>query len=480
LGSLPGAIGDCSDELSRPKYFLSNQWILAYDSQTVSWTVRNFPAWTGGLHVSECHYCDQNCEGEKQLSEHLAAAHDEAELSRVDRKRIEHHTRSESATARLGRLASDGRLSRRGVLLAAGTALAGATAGVGATSLRSTSSHQIADWTDLDGVRGDLGGSYELVADLDEDTAGYDSVAGPTTNGGAGFDPVGTNSNPFTGTFDGNGHTIAGLYIDRGNEAEVGLFGAAGGGSTIQDVALDSPDVTGRGALGPLVGASNGTVTRSAVYGGTVVTEAGGIDAEVGGFVGVIFGGNVELSHTSAAVDAKGNNEVGGFAGDIDTTGVIENCYAAGGVTNGGDRIGGLLGDANENSTITDSYATGSVSGTNDVGGLIGRGDGAGPNVTTSYWDEEATGQATSAGGTGLTTAGMTGSTAATNMSGFDFSSTWQTIEAGEKDTSGDGYPILHALGREAQLRALGFYSPPMVTVEGDNVTMENTTIEGS
>jgi hypothetical protein len=463
-----------------PNIFQATGRFPAYDIRVVSRTVQKFPARTEGLRVSECRYCDQRCEGETELSEHLAAAHDEAELRRVDRQRVEHHTRSESATTRLGRLASDGRLSRRGALLAAGTALAGAAAGVGATSLRSASSHQVADWTDLDGVRGDLGGSYELVADLDEDTAGYDSVAGPTANGGAGFDPIGTVGSEFTGTFDGNGHTIAGLYIDRGNDAEVGLFGAAGGGSTIRDVALDSPDVTGKRATGALVGASSGTVTRSAVYGGTVVTEAGGIDAEVGGIVGVIFAGKVELSQTSAVVDANGNNEVGGFAGDIDTTGVIENCYAAGGVTNGGDRIGGLLGDANQNSTITDSYATGSVGGTNDVGGLIGRGDGAGPNVTTSYWDEEATGQTTSAGGTGLTTVGMTGSAAATNMSGFDFSSTWQTIEAGEKDTSGDGYPILRTLDREAQLRALGSYSPPMVTVEGDNVTMENTTIEGS
>jgi hypothetical protein len=69
---------------------------------------------------------------------------------------------------------------------------------VGATSLRSASSHQVADWTDLDGVRGDLGGSYELVAELDEDTAGYGSVAGPTANGGAGFEPIGTVGSEFT------------------------------------------------------------------------------------------------------------------------------------------------------------------------------------------------------------------------------------------------------------------------------------------
>jgi hypothetical protein len=68
------------------------------------------------------------------------------------------------------------------------------------------------------------------------------------------------------------------------------------------------------------------------------------------------------------------------------------------------------------------------------VGGLIGEGNN---DVTDSYWDTETTGQSTSDGGTGLTTPEMTGTAATSNMVGFDFTTTWETV------TSPDDYPIL-------------------------------------
>ena len=79
----------------------------------------------------------------------------------------------------------------------------------------------------------------------------------------------------------------------------------------------------------------------------------------------------------------------------------MSNSYATGSVSGSGG-VGGLLG-AN-NGTVTNSYSTGSVSGANGVGGLIGYSEGI---VSNSFWDIETSGQSTSAGGTGKTTAQM-------------------------------------------------------------------------
>jgi len=62
-------------------------------------------------------------------------------------------------------------------------------------------------------------------------------------NEGAGFVPIGNSSNPFTGTFDGRGHKITGLYINRPSTDYVGLFGTIASGSEIKDVGLEDVDI---------------------------------------------------------------------------------------------------------------------------------------------------------------------------------------------------------------------------------------------
>lgn len=98
---------------------------------------------------------------------------------------------------------------------------------------------------------------------------------------------------------------------------------------------------------------------------------------------------------------------------------------------------------------MINTYAAGVVVDGSFLGGLIGddRGD-----VTDSYWDTEASGQSTSGGGTGFTTSEMQGSEADNNMSGFDFTDTWEIVQESDEDSTGDGYPILADLDRETQL----------------------------
>jgi hypothetical protein len=80
----------------------------------------------------------------------------------------------------------------------------------------------------------------------------------------------------------------------------------------------------------------------------------------------------------------------------------VRDSYSTGSVN--GDRwVGGLVG-SNYKSTVSNSYSSGSVTGGSWVGGLVGENAGT---VDNSFWDTETSGQATSDGGTGKTTAEM-------------------------------------------------------------------------
>ncbi len=226
----------------------------------------------------------------------------------------------------------------------------------------------------------------ELQSVLVDPTANYTlgaSINASDTNSlfdGDGFKPLGNASEPFSGSFDGNGETISGLSINRSSTNEVGLFGNVTG--TVTGVALRDATITGNERVGAVVGANGGTVTNASAD-GTVT----GADV-TGGLVGQ-NDGTLRDSYALATVDgtAVAGGAVGTNAGPIET-----------------------------------SYAAGSVSGS-PAGGLIG--DDAGGSDQSSYWDSEATGQTTSDGGTDLTTSEMNGPTSSQTMNGFDFDSIW-------------------------------------------------------
>ena len=99
--------------------------------------------------------------------------------------------------------------------------------------------------TDLQGIKGALGGAFALGANIDASaTSGW--------NGGAGFSPIGDDATRFTGRFDGLGHTITNLAINRPSTAYVGLFGRVGSTGTVANVGLTDGSVTGSGATAPV------------------------------------------------------------------------------------------------------------------------------------------------------------------------------------------------------------------------------------
>jgi hypothetical protein len=282
--------------------------------------------------------------------------------------------------------------------------------------------YQIADWHQLDYVRNYLNSYFVLVNNLDSTTAGYEELASPTANGGKGWQPIGTTlENPFTGTFDGQGHEIRDLFINRPDEdCPTGLFGWVISG-VIKDIGMVNIAVTGNWGVGGLVGEAHGTVSNSYssgtvsginwAVGGLVGRNSGTVsnsystasvtsDNNVGGLVGE-NGGTVSNSYSSGDVTSYYNNVVGGLVGaNYDT---VSNSYSTGSVTGSSD-VGGLVGVNGYGGTVSNSYSTGSVSGGANVGGLVGANSGT---VSNSFWDTETSGQATSDGGTGKNTTEM-------------------------------------------------------------------------
>ncbi|HJV77398.1 MAG TPA: fibronectin type III domain-containing protein [Paludibacter sp.] len=147
---------------------------------------------------------------------------------------------------------------------------------------------------------------YVQTADLDLSAA---VPAITTWDGGSGWTTIGGASGDFTGTYDGQGHTITGLYINRPSTDYIGLFGSING-ATIKNLGVTDVTITG-------------------------------------------------------------NQFVGGLVGRAWTTpSIASNCFSSGSVT-GATTVGGLIGDG-YTSNVDKCYSTGLVSGTTNVGGLIG------------------------------------------------------------------------------------------------------------
>jgi hypothetical protein len=121
---------------------------------------------------------------------------------------------------------------------------------------------QIQDWYDLDAMRDNPAGRYRLMNDLHSASPGYWTVASIIGNYRKGWQPIGTSSDPFTGSFDGQGYEISGLFINRPDEDEVGLFGCIGEAGVVNDVEVVNAAVTGNKYVAGMVGNNLGTLSN--------------------------------------------------------------------------------------------------------------------------------------------------------------------------------------------------------------------------
>ena len=149
--------------------------------------------------------------------------------------------------------------------------------------------------------------------------------------------PIGTSSEPYTGTFDGTGHTISGIYINT-SENYQGLFGCIGdinksGTGTVKNLGIEDSWISGGDNVGGIAGYSSW---------------------------------GMENCYNTGSI--SGGDNVGGISGQ-NISGMIRNCYNTGSIS-GGSNVGGIVGNSSDVSGISG----GGVTGCHNDGTVIGSG----------------------------------------------------------------------------------------------------------
>ena len=235
-----------------------------------------------------------------------------------------------------------------------------------------------------DGTEQNTSASAVLTADIE--------LSGET------WTPIGSESTPYTGTFDGQGYTISGMTIENA-ESYSGLFGNVTG--TVRDFTVTgSITITGDetvsrvgGAVGSLGTASVGG-TVSGVTSKVNITVSAGND-HIGGVVGsmpenssptvesCVYTGDINITVAAGSV--------AGVVGYI-RTGTIQNCANQGGIsinTGGNGSVGGILGYCNNGKIyIRNCYNSGSIAaeGTANVGAIVGQNNKTQATVSNCYY----------------------------------------------------------------------------------------------
>lgn len=261
----------------------------------------------------------------------------------------------------------------------------------------------------------------------------------------ANFAPIGTKTDPYTGTFNGNNHSISGLTVNESDTA--GLFGYVEG-ATIQNINLcdsqitatsndrnyiytyaggivgfatneakiescstnnititadsrhiggiigrgegstkisnctNTSSLTGKYRVGGIAGSINGSsITNCGNSGNLPATES----SYVGGIVGFTHGGQISTCYNTGEVTGGSNADVGGIVGMSETRPLISDCYNVGDV-HGGEANGGIAGFAI--GTYRYCYNTGTVTDSQRRGGVIGH--NAGTTIDHCYYLDTA------------------------------------------------------------------------------------------
>lgn len=346
----------------------------------------------------------------------------------------------------------------------------------------------IRNCTELQNMKNNLSVSYALANDID-------CSPSVSWNGGKGFEPIGSATQQFSGSFDGKGYTISGLTINRPADLYIGLFGYVKGASYIQNITLTNSkilggtqyvgalagyidtaktkniqvtsDVTGGVYVGGVSGRfrsaeiinvhGKGTVHGEYSVGGiagfityssaSYVSYQGNVYAAInraGGIAGALkLSTNLSYAYTFGAVAVENIRDIvestGGLIGDFSDS-TVQDSFSHMQVTctttcQDGGGLGGLIG-ASENGNVNRSYSIGKVNSTTMIrGGLIGLSKTS--NITNSYWDKDTSGTIVSGGGTAKTSPQM--KTQGT-FTGWDFLNVWQMDATG---VINNGYPYL-------------------------------------
>lgn len=270
----------------------------------------------------------------------------------------------------------------------------------------------------------------------------YDDSMGITE-----WTPIGTASKPYTGSFNGGGFNIAGIYTSVNATEDgknIGFFGYVGSGATIDNVLImdglicgienvggiagyvmgaqvsncvSNSEVRGDKAVGGVAGniLASATVTGCGMIGTINATNTTGDQSfvqNIGGVVGYNNRSDVKKSFSYSDINASIARYVGGVVGN-NVVGKVENCYSTS-TLYGNSHCGGIVG-YNQNGTVSKCYTAGKVTAASLSG--IAFGQTSGTNVTECYYDNAyLTLSNTITGATAKTTAEMSGTRAISGM----------------------------------------------------------------
>lgn len=254
--------------------------------------------------------------------------------------------------------------------LGASTCNSGAT-GFASGSGTAADPFMICNVDQLQRMQNNSSASYQLMQDID-------AAATPSWNGGAGFIPIGSNSDQFSGTLDGQYFTIANLFINRPGASQTGLFGQTSM-ATIHKLNLTTVQISGLDQTGAIIGLMNGGLLEEVSSTGSV----SGYANLTGGLVGVLEGsGLIRRSYSKAAVVQNiGTINAGGIAGLVQQSGIVQEVYFAGSVSGPAvtSKLGGIIGHVYNNGgcaapeSVLHSFNYGTISGPSDAAGVLGQ-----------------------------------------------------------------------------------------------------------
>lgn len=305
---------------------------------------------------------------------------------------------------------------------------------------------EITDWFGFQDYRDNQSGDYNLAADLDSTTNGYDEIAGPNANSGDGFQTL--ESDQYNGVFEGNGHTISDIVVDNTASTDViqTIFGRLGG--ELRNVQFDNITINAAERTAVLDGIDDGATLINVAF-----TR---LDLEANTFAAPI--NSASISNTAPTADHVYS---------------VENQYHVRGNDGATATASGLFvqdteGNSSQNlnpTEVTEAYVAEQTFTTNKasfdnldpVVAIPDTRDDNEPSPTYNsvYFDSETVAPDTSkVAATPLTTSEMIGTEAETNLSGFDFTNTWDRIASADNDSLSDGYAILQSVDTTNQRNA--------------------------
>ncbi len=318
--------------------------------------------------------------------------------------------------------------------------------------------YQITTIDELSQVGFLLEGYYILMNDLDFSESIFSDSS---------WEPIGTQHEPFTGNFNGKGHTISNLFVDHSDANYQGLFGYCRN-VVIDSLAVVDCEVKGYNYLGGISGyLYNSKISNCYVTGSIKGNQM------VGGLVGYIYNGStINKCYSSTSVSAE---SVGGNLCGQAYYATIENCYGTGSLL-GSSSLGGILG-YDYGSTITNCYAAAYVNKGQYTGAVIGYGTSS-TTIENTYYNNDVS-QSVSGSGVGVSINGSIGELSNTEMeqqsnySSWDFTDIW-TISNGEtfpRLQSVYNYPVvLYSISPYATIKKL--YTDTITVIPMDNLSL--------